>query len=111
MSRGRRPQSAATELSIICAATFMIALLGLLPSLALLPAAGWTRATAPWLALRTGVETPGYSPVAVAGLLVGLWIVKSAQGTWYPGLPLTIGSAVFGLTGAIVGVARFPRRT
>ena len=47
------------------------ALLGLLPGLALLPAAGWTRATGSMalLILHTGAETPGYSPVAVAGLL------------------------------------------
>ena len=42
------------------------ALLGVLPGLALLPAAGWTRATRSMslLILRTGAETPGYSPVA-----------------------------------------------
>jgi hydrogenase-4 component B len=45
--------------------------LGVLPALALLPAAGWTRATDPlrFLALRTGAEAPGYAPIAVAALL------------------------------------------
>jgi formate hydrogenlyase subunit 3/multisubunit Na+/H+ antiporter MnhD subunit len=59
------------------------ALLGLLPGLALLPAAGWTRATDSMalLILHTGAETPGYSPVAVAGLLLvagiaAMWISR-----------------------------------
>ncbi len=48
-----------------------IAALGVLPALALLPASGWTRATDPlrFLALRTGAEAPGYSPIVVAALL------------------------------------------
>ena len=56
------------------------ALLGLLPGLALLPASGWTKATASMslLVLRTGAETPGYSPIAAAALLavaalVAMW--------------------------------------
>ena len=59
------------------------ALLGVLPSLALLPAAGWTRATQSMslLILRTGAETPGYSPVAAAGLLAvagfaAMWVSR-----------------------------------
>ena len=46
-------------------------LIGLLPWLALLPASGWTGAapSVPWLALRAGGETPGYSAVAVAALM------------------------------------------
>ena len=64
------------------------ALLGLLPGLALLPAAGWTRATGSMalLVLRTGAETPGYSPVAVAGLLavaglVAMWVIAPHRRT------------------------------
>ena len=59
------------------------ALLGVLPGLALLPAAGWTRATRSMslLILRTGAETPGYSPVAAAGLLAvagiaAMWVSR-----------------------------------
>ena len=55
----------------------------MLPGLALLPAAGWTRATGSlaFLILRTGAETPGYSPVAVAALLtvaglVAMWVSR-----------------------------------
>jgi len=42
-----------------------------LPGLALLPAAGWTRTASPMLllTLRTGAEAPGYSPVIIAVLL------------------------------------------
>jgi formate hydrogenlyase subunit 3/multisubunit Na+/H+ antiporter MnhD subunit len=48
-----------------------VSALGVLPALALLPAAGWTRATDPlrFLALRTGAEAPGYAPIAVVALL------------------------------------------
>jgi hydrogenase-4 component B len=60
-----------------------IALLGVLPGLALLPAAGWTRAMGSMasLILHTGADTPGYSPIAVAGLLgvaglVAMWVSR-----------------------------------
>jgi hypothetical protein len=55
----------------------MTALLGLLPALALLPVSGWTRATGAlsFATLRTGAETPGYSPVVVVGLLAVAGIV------------------------------------
>ena len=47
-----------------------LALFGVLPALALLPAVGWTHAASDqWLALGTGAEAPGYSPIAVAALL------------------------------------------
>jgi hydrogenase-4 component B len=71
------PRAVRIVLGSLAAAT---ALLGVLPGLALLPAAGWTRATGSmaFLILRTGAETPGYSPIAVAGLLavaglVAMW--------------------------------------
>jgi hypothetical protein len=49
--------------------------------------------------------------VALAGFAVGVWIVKSAQGSSYPGVLLTIVSSVLGLAGVVVGVARNPGRT
>ncbi len=49
--------------------------------------------------------------VALAGFGVGVWIVKSAQGSSYPGVLLTIVSSVLGLAGVIAGVARTSGRT
>lgn len=45
------------------------ALLGLLPAVALWPAAGWTGSAIALVELRTGAETLGYLPIAVAAIL------------------------------------------
>lgn len=48
---------------------------------------------------------------AAAGFAVGVWIVKSAQGSWYPGVLLTITSSVLGLVGVTAGALRGAGRT
>ncbi len=87
LGRPRTPRAAVAEepprplRMVIFGVAAFIALLGLLPSVALLPAAGWTGATVsvPWLVLRTGAETPGYAPIAVAALLatVGVTLFRA----------------------------------
>jgi NADH:ubiquinone oxidoreductase subunit 5 (subunit L)/multisubunit Na+/H+ antiporter MnhA subunit len=76
------PRAVRIILGSLAAAT---ALLGMLPGIALLPAAGWTRATGSmaFLILRTGAETPGYSSVAVAGLfaVAGLVAMRVSRRT------------------------------
>jgi len=77
LGRPRTPRTAVAEEPsrpvgfVLGGLAALIALLGLLPALALLPAAGWTHETdaISFVILRTGAETPGYSPIAVAGLL------------------------------------------
>src|SRR6185312_14183913 len=51
----------------------LIALLSVMPSIALLPASGWTGAAVGWLGLSAGGEIPGYSSVALAALLGLAW--------------------------------------
>jgi NADH:ubiquinone oxidoreductase subunit 5 (subunit L)/multisubunit Na+/H+ antiporter MnhA subunit len=77
LGRPRTPRTAVAEEApradryVLCGLAGLIALLGVVPALALLPAAGWTNAVIATqaLVLRTGVETPGYAAAAVAGLL------------------------------------------
>ena len=77
LGRPRTPRTAVAEEPsrpvrfVLGGLAVVTALLGLLPALALLPAVGWTHATGAtsFVILRTGPETPGYSPLAVAGLL------------------------------------------
>ena len=78
LGRPRTPRTAVAEEArradrhVLCGLAALIVLLGFLPALALLPAAGWTNAVigAQVLVLRAGVEAPGYASIAVAGLLV-----------------------------------------
>jgi hydrogenase-4 component B len=90
LGRPRTPRTAAAEdpprsrqlvLGGVAAGT---AVLGVLPTLALVPATGWTKGTEAlsFLVLRTGVEAPGYSPIAVAVLLAVVAI--AAQRVWRP---------------------------
>ncbi len=89
LGRPRTPRAAVAEdapLSVrlvlvgLAAAT---GLLGVLPALALLPAAGWTHdiGSGSLAILRTGSETRGYSPLAVAGLLAigGLVLMRTLR--------------------------------
>ncbi len=76
LGRPRGPRVAVAEemqrpvRTVLVGLAASLALFGLLPALALLPAAGWIRAASDqWLALGTGAEAPGYSPIAVAALL------------------------------------------
>ena len=75
LGRPRTPRTAVAEepprrlrWSLIALAAF-VSVLGVMPTLALLPATGWTHATIRVLTLRTGAETPGYSAIAIAALL------------------------------------------
>jgi len=77
LGRPRTPRAAVAEETrapvrfVLAGLAALTGVLGLLPGLALLPAAGWTHAAA-WpalLVLRTGAETPGYSPIGIAALL------------------------------------------
>ncbi len=89
LGRPRTPRTAAAEEAprpvrlVLCGLAAMTALLGLLPALALLPAARWTHATGAWsfATLRTGAETPGYSPVVVVGLLAvaGIAVLRAMR--------------------------------
>lgn len=47
----------------------LVSLLGLVPAFALLPASGWIKGPVHAVILRTGPETPGYSPLVVIALL------------------------------------------
>jgi hydrogenase-4 component B len=83
LGRPRTPRTAAAEEApradrlVLCGLAAMTALLGLLPALALLPTARWTHATGAmsFATLRTGAETPGYSPVVIVALLAVAGIV------------------------------------
>ncbi|HEY2256562.1 MAG TPA: proton-conducting transporter membrane subunit [Variovorax sp.] len=91
LGRPRTPRTAAAEQAprpvrlVLCGLAAMTTLLGLLPALALLPAARWTHATGVWsfATLRTGAETPGYSPVVVVGLLAvaGIAVLRAMRGS------------------------------
>jgi formate hydrogenlyase subunit 3/multisubunit Na+/H+ antiporter MnhD subunit len=78
LGRPRTPRTAVAEEPsrsvwvVLGGLAVVTALLGVLPALALLPAVGWTHATGAtsFAILRTRTETPGYSPMAVAGLLI-----------------------------------------
>jgi hydrogenase-4 component B len=60
----------------------LAALLGLLPSLALLPFAEWTHSSdsLSFVMVRSGAEAPGYSPTAVA-LLLGIAVFAVLRGS------------------------------
>lgn len=91
LGRPRTPRSAVAEeadrpiRSVLSGLAVLTALFGLLPALALLPATGWTHAAGSlsFVTLHTGAETPGYSPIAVAGLLavVVLAVVRALPRT------------------------------
>ncbi len=76
IGRPRTPRAAAAEEAprpvrlVLIGVAALLGVFGLLPALVLLPTIGWTHvASGQWLALSTGAEVPGYSPVAVAVLL------------------------------------------
>jgi hydrogenase-4 component B len=89
LGRPRMPRTAAAEDAprpvrlVLVGLAASIAVLGLLPALALLPAAGWTGspAFAAVLVLRAGAEAAGYSPIAVAGLLAvaGIGVMRALR--------------------------------
>jgi hydrogenase-4 component B len=76
IGRPRTPRTAVAEEAprpvrlVLIGLAASLGLLGLLPALVLLPTIGWTHAPSDrWLALSTGAEAAGYSPIAVAALL------------------------------------------
>jgi formate hydrogenlyase subunit 3/multisubunit Na+/H+ antiporter MnhD subunit len=76
IGRPRTPRTAVAEEAprrvrlVLIGLAASLGLLGLLPALVLLPTLGWTHAPSDrWLALSTGAEAAGYSPIAVAALL------------------------------------------
>lgn len=89
LGRPRMPRTAAAEDAprpvrlVLVGLAGAIAVLGLLPALALLPAAGWTGspAFAGVLVLRSGVDAAGYSPIALAGLLAvaGIGVMRTLR--------------------------------
>jgi hydrogenase-4 component B len=76
IGRPRTPRAAVAEEAprpvrvVLIGVAALLGLFGLLPALVLLPTIGWTHvASGQWLALSTGAEATGYSPIAVAVLL------------------------------------------
>ena len=76
IGRPRTPRAAVAEEAprpvrvVLIGVAALLGLFGLLPALVLLPTIGWTHvASDQWLALSTGAEATGYSPIAVAVLL------------------------------------------
>ena len=109
LGRPRTPRTAVAEDAprpvrlVLVGLAASIAVLGLLPALALLPAAGWTGspAFAGVLVLRTGAETPGYSPIARG------WAARGGRDRRHAGIAPPAGAA----SGAsLPGPAASPRR-
>ncbi len=76
IGRPRTPRAAVAEEAprpvclVLMGLAVSLSLLGLLPALVVLPTIGWTRAASDqWLALSSGAEAAGYSPLAVLALL------------------------------------------
>jgi hydrogenase-4 component B len=76
IGRPRTPRAAVAEEAprpvrvVLIGVAALLGLFGLLPALVLLPTISWTHvASGQWLALSTGAEATGYSPIAVVVLL------------------------------------------